>query len=57
MKPMLWILLVAALAAGLYFTNFADLTGTTSILARVGSGVVAIGAGVGLWLTRSDEPA
>ncbi|MFI6724815.1 hypothetical protein NRF20_10715 [Streptomyces sp. R-74717] len=55
MKAMLWTLFVAALAAAVYFTNFGDLTGTTSILARVAAAVVAVGSGIGLWLTRSSE--
>ncbi|GGT19637.1 hypothetical protein P6B95_34960 [Streptomyces atratus] len=37
-------------------TNFGDLTGTTSILARVAGAVVAVGSG-SLWLTRSSESA
>ncbi|MFF2410063.1 hypothetical protein [Streptomyces sp. NPDC058092] len=57
MKALLWILFVAACAAAVYFTNFGDLTGTTSILARVASAVVAIGSGVGLWMARSKDAA
>ncbi|MFG2629382.1 hypothetical protein [Streptomyces sp. NPDC048473] len=57
MKAMLWTLFVAALAAAVCFTDFSDLTGTTSILARVAGAVVAVGSGIGLWLTRSGESA
>ncbi len=57
MKATLWILFVIALCAAVYFTNFADLSGTTSVLTRVVSGVVAVAAGVGLWLVRGEKDA
>ncbi|WP_430335974.1 hypothetical protein [Rhodococcus sp. ACT016] len=57
MKATLWILLVIALCATVYFTNFSDLSGTTAIISRAVSAVVAAAAGVGLWLMRSEKDA
>lgn len=57
MKAALWILLVIALCAAVYFTNFSDLSGTTAIISRAVSAVVAAAAGVGLWLARSEKGA
>lgn len=57
MKTTLSILLVIALCAAVYFTNFSDLSGTTAIISRVASAVVAAAAGVGLWLTRGEKHA
>jgi len=57
MKATLWILFVIALCAAVYFTNFADLSGTASIISRVVSGVVALATGVGLWLVRGEKDA
>ncbi len=57
MKATFWVLLVVALSASVYLTNFADFSGSTSVIARVGSGVVSVGAGIGLWLLRGHRPA
>jgi hypothetical protein len=57
MKATLWILLVIALCAAVYFTNFSDLSGTTAIISRAVSAVVAAAAGVGLWLVHGKKDA
>ncbi|WP_160311169.1 hypothetical protein [Streptacidiphilus anmyonensis] len=57
MKATLWTLLVIALGAAVYFTNFSDLSGATAIISRAASGVVAVVSGVGLWLTRGEKDA
>ncbi|SEK65791.1 hypothetical protein [Streptacidiphilus jiangxiensis] len=57
MKATLWILLVIALGAAVYFTNFSDLSGATAIISRAVSGVVAVATGVGLWLMRGEKNA
>jgi uncharacterized membrane protein YhiD involved in acid resistance len=57
MKATLWTLLVVALGAAVYFTNFSHLSGGADVATRVVSGVVAVGAGVGLWLARGEKDA
>ncbi|WP_370114995.1 hypothetical protein [Streptacidiphilus sp. MAP12-33] len=46
-----------ALGAGVYFTNFSDLSGATAIISRVVSGVVVLASGIGLWLVRGERDA
>ncbi|MEU6974498.1 MULTISPECIES: hypothetical protein [unclassified Streptomyces] len=53
MRPLLWLLLAVGVVANVFVTSFSGYTGATEIAASVGTGTVALGAGVGLWLTRS----
>ncbi|MEU6927680.1 hypothetical protein [Streptomyces sp. NPDC046385] len=53
MRPLLWLLLAVGVVANVFVTSLSGYTGATEIVASVGTGVVAIGAGVGLWLTRA----
>ncbi|MER8236209.1 hypothetical protein ACIRQY_22505 [Streptomyces sp. NPDC101490] len=55
MKPVLWLLLLVSTAAAVYVSTFAHYTGATRILAAVGSGVVLVGSGMGLWLTSGKK--
>ncbi|WP_238783051.1 hypothetical protein [Streptomyces monomycini] len=55
MKPVLWLLLVVSTAAAVYVSTFAHYTGTTRILAAVGTGVVFVGSALGLWLTSGRK--
>ncbi|GHF97218.1 MULTISPECIES: hypothetical protein [Streptomyces] len=55
MRPALWLLLAISTAVAVYVSTFADYTGTTRVLASVGSGVVFVGSALGLWLTSSKE--
>ncbi|MEU8758567.1 hypothetical protein [Streptomyces sp. NPDC048659] len=57
MRPVLWLLLVAALAVNVYVTSFSGYHGVDHLIGSASSGVVAIGAGVGLWLTRPARDA
>ncbi|MFD5462752.1 hypothetical protein ACFWIQ_07970 [Kitasatospora sp. NPDC127059] len=57
MKATLWILLVIALCAAVYLTNFSDLAGAAAIISRAVAGVVAVASGVGLWLVRGEKNA
>ncbi|MER8045604.1 hypothetical protein [Streptomyces sp. NPDC094032] len=52
MRPLLWLLLAVAVVANVFLSTFSGYTGGTRILASVGTGVVTLGAGAGLWLTR-----
>jgi len=56
MKATLWILFVIALCAAVYFTNFADLSGTTEIISRAVSGVVALATGPAQPRSHSCSP-
>ncbi|MEV7276842.1 hypothetical protein [Streptomyces sp. NPDC093111] len=53
MRPLFWLLLAVGVVANVFVTTFSGLTGATEIVASAGTGVVALGAGVGLWLTRA----
>ncbi|MFF7780329.1 hypothetical protein ACFZCG_38685 [Streptomyces tanashiensis] len=55
MKPALWLLLAISTAAAVYISTFADYTGTTRVLASVGSGIVFVGSALGLWLSSSND--
>jgi hypothetical protein len=55
MKPVLWLLLFVSTAAAIYVSTFAHYTGTTRVLAGVGSGVVLVGSALGLWLTSDKK--
>lgn len=55
MKPMLWLLLSVSTAAAVYVSTFAPYTGTTRVLASVGTGVVFVGSALGLWLTSGKR--
>ncbi|MEV7568692.1 hypothetical protein [Streptomyces tanashiensis] len=55
MKPALWLLLAISTAAAVYISTFADYTGTTRVLASVGSGIVFVGSALGLWLNNSKD--
>ncbi|GAA1974662.1 hypothetical protein [Kitasatospora viridis] len=57
MKATLWILLVIALGAAVYLTNFSDLSGSAAIISRAVAGLVTIATGVGLWLVRGEKNA
>lgn len=52
MRSLFWLALAAGVVANVFVTTFSGYTGVTQILASAGTGVVALGAGVGLWLTR-----
>lgn len=53
MKALLWLVLAAALAVNVS-TSFA-FDGVQQVLISVGTGVVALGAGVTLFLTRRRD--
>jgi hypothetical protein len=55
MKPVLWLLLIVSTAAAVYVSTFAHYTGTTRVMAAVGSGVVLAGSALGLWLTSAKK--
>lgn len=55
MKPALWLLLLISTAAAVYVSTFAHYTGTTRVLAGVGTGVVFVGSALGLWLTSGRK--
>jgi len=57
MKAMFWMLLVAAVGGCVYFTNYAHMSGSMNMGARIGSAVVALGALVGLLFTRGKQSA
>ncbi|MDG4861256.1 hypothetical protein P8605_24285 [Streptomyces sp. T-3] len=55
MKPLLWLVLAASLTVNIV-KNF-TMSGVPEVLVGVGSGVVSIAAGVGLWMLRDRNPA
>ncbi|MFG3283314.1 hypothetical protein [Streptomyces sp. NPDC048111] len=55
MKPVLWLLLLVSTVAAVYVSTFAHYTGTTRILAGVGTGVVFVGSALGLWLANDKR--
>ncbi|WP_335941481.1 hypothetical protein [Streptomyces sp. PTD5-9] len=55
MKPVLWLLLLISTAAAVYVSTFAHYTGTTRVLAGVGTGVAFAGSALGLWLTSGKK--
>ncbi|MFE7429360.1 hypothetical protein ACF1BP_13160 [Streptomyces sp. NPDC014735] len=56
MKSLLWIVLVAALAANV-FASFGVPKESTQIVLSVVSGLIVIGSGTGLWMLRDRKEA
>ncbi|MGS2589462.1 hypothetical protein [Streptomyces hebeiensis] len=55
MKSLLWLVLATALVANVATSVF--MTGVPQLVANLVSGLVTIGAGVGLYLTRGTRAA
>ncbi|WP_369214175.1 hypothetical protein [Streptomyces flavofungini] len=54
MKSLLWLVFSLAIAANALL-NLTSFDGVERVLLSVCTGTVAIGAGVGLWMTRRRE--
>ncbi|WP_318207984.1 MULTISPECIES: hypothetical protein [unclassified Streptomyces] len=57
MRFLLWLLLTASVLGNAYVNTLAGWTGSTQIVASVGTGVALLGSAVGLWLTRPRTEA
>lgn len=57
MRALLWLLLAVSVLANVFVSTFSGWTGGLEIVGSVCTGVVLIGSGVGLWLTRSRAGA
>ncbi|NGN66672.1 hypothetical protein G5C51_22555 [Streptomyces sp. A7024] len=55
MKPLLWLVLIAAVSANVFLSLVAD--GLAQTLLSIATGVVAIGTALGLWAVRSARSA
>ncbi|MEU9762688.1 hypothetical protein [Streptomyces sp. NPDC047985] len=56
MKSLLWIVLVAALAANV-FASFGVPEASTQMVLSIVSGLIVLGSGAGLWKLRRREDA
>ncbi|WP_335939168.1 hypothetical protein [Streptomyces sp. PTD5-9] len=56
MKSLLWIVLVAALAANV-FASFGVPEESTHLVLSIASGLVVLGSGTGLWMLRDRGDA
>ncbi|MFJ8310852.1 MULTISPECIES: hypothetical protein [unclassified Streptomyces] len=57
MKAMVWLLFAAGIVANVSISTFADCTGVARSLVSVGTGLVCLASGAGLWLTRDKRAA
>ncbi|MEO3972547.1 hypothetical protein [Streptomyces sp. CAU 1734] len=55
MRSALWLLFALGIAVNVWSTTFADLGTGAEIAAKVASGVLVLGSGTGLWLTRPNR--